>query len=102
MRSSQRGGKAWVRPWRGAGEPAWLLHGGGSQVGVLVLELAVESKASLLTVGRERGGDGVRFGESGVGCHVLAGRGGRGELRANTSLVGAHHPLRMFRVAPGT
>lgn len=73
---------------------ARLLHGGGGQVGVLVLELAVQSQASLLTVGRERGGDGVHFGEGGVGRHVLAGRGRRGELRAGSTLMGAQHHTR--------
>lgn len=84
------------------GWPIEPLHGGGGQVGVLVLELAIESEASLLTVGCKHGGDGVRFGEGGVGCHSLAGRGARGELRVSTSLVGAQHLPGMLRMAPGT
>lgn len=51
-------------------------HGGGGQVGVLMLEFAIESEASLLAVRGEQGGHRVRFGEGGIGSHSLTGRVG--------------------------
>lgn len=88
----------------------WLLHGGGGQVGVLMLELAIKSQASLLTVGCKCGSDGVRFGEGGIGCHSLTGRGWTGEFRASISQVSAQclpedtqHPARhLGRARPAT
>jgi len=47
------------------------LHGGGGQVGVLVLQLAVQSEAPLLAVLVERGGQSVHLAEGGAGRHLV-------------------------------
>lgn len=49
-------------------------HGAGSQVGVLVLELPIQGKATLLPVVTEQRGYGVHLAERGTGRYLVTGQ----------------------------
>lgn len=88
--------------------PSPRSHGAGSQVGVLVLELPVQGKTSLLPVVAEQRGDGVHLAERGAGGHLIAGeRGQENEARGGgpvrSSLLppaASAPPLAWLRLGP--
>lgn len=50
----------------------FVLHGGGGQVGVFMLQLPVQSQTSLLSVLIQRRGQSVHLTEGGAGRNLVA------------------------------
>ena len=59
------------------------VHGAGGQVGVFMLQLSIQSQASLFPVGTQHGGQSVDLAEGGAGRHLVTKENGGGGVNVS-------------------